>query len=88
MFCGLLGGKEVEMVKRRKVEWGKSGGFCSEHNRLARTRTEKQAMIKEQWSVGDLNATALSIYRGVTYTNTMDEEGKSNTVPFLNPKKY
>lgn len=34
----------------------------------------------------DPNATALSIYRSVTYTNTTDEGGKSNTAPFFNLK--
>lgn len=29
------------------------------------------------------NANALSIYRGVTYTNTTDDEEESNTAPVL-----
>lgn len=72
-------GQEEEggMGKRWKI-------FYTQHNRLPRTRTDQRVAIKEQCS--DPNTTAMSIYRSVRYTNTMDEEGKSNTSPFLNPK--
>lgn len=45
---GLLGGKEVEMIKRRKLEWGKGGGFSTQHNILPGTRTDQQASMKER----------------------------------------
>lgn len=86
VFCGLLGGNKLEMVKRRKVEWGgKVEDFVpkttdSQDEDRPASRSESAAQRS------DPNATALSIYRGVTYTNTTDEEGKSNTAHFLNPK--
>lgn len=65
------------MVERRKVEWGKRW-------RIFVPSTTDSSERAEQWS--NPNATALSIYRGVTYTNTTDEEGKSNAAPLLNRK--
>lgn len=81
----ITGRKRAGNGKEEKGGMGKRwrGGSCTQHCWLpgqGQTSNERAT----QWS--EPNATALSIYRGVTYRNTTDEEGSSNTAPFPNPE--
>lgn len=80
VLCGLRGGGETKlgMVYRRKEEWGEGERLCTQRSRFKDRRVGGNGR-SAHWK--DPNATALSIYRGVTYTKTTDEVGNQTQHP-------
>lgn len=82
-FSGLLGRNDQE---EKGGTWGNMVEDFVPDTTDSQDKGRPASHSERAVQCSDPNAMALSIYRGVTYTNTTDEEEESNTALFPNTK--